>query len=291
MIPLDNKTIEKYIQESYESLDANNFATLGREKEALWGQPIVGVADGKDPYYKELKTIIGDFHWTPKEVFQIKYPGFDPKNLRVVSMIFPQTKVTKGTQRLETLCPSREWIVSRGEWEPMIEEFSAKLRNRLEEIGIKSVSLDLVEEFRAFHDSKAGWASNWSHRHSAYLAGLGTFGLSDGLITELGKAVRITSLIVDAPLEISKMPYDDYHQWCLYYKDGSCKACISRCPTDAITEEGHDKNLCADYEDYFLEHYWPEDIDRKDYKIGCGLCQVKIPCESRRPKGTVKKDV
>ena len=290
VLTMDNKTLEKWIQEIYESLETNNFATLGRAKEPLWGKPLVGVADGEDPYYQFLKTLIGPFHWSPKEVFDIKYPGLEPENLRVVSMIFPQTKNTKETQGLETLCPSREWIVSRGEWEPMMEEFSGKLVKRLEDIGIKSVSIDLVKEFKAFYDPKAGWASNWSHRHSAYLAGLGTFGLSDGLITEVGKAVRITSLIVDAPLEVSKMPYDNHHQWCLYYHDGSCKACINRCPTDAISLEGHDKNLCADYEDYFLEHYWPEDIDRGDYKIGCGLCQVKIPCESRRPKGTIRKD-
>lgn len=288
---MDNKTLEIWIQETYDSLENNNFATLGREKEPLWGPPLVGVADGEDPYYKFLKTHIGEFHWNPREVFQLKYPGQEPANLRVVSMIFPQTKETKETQRMETLCPSREWIVSRGEWEPMIEEFGEKLVKRLYESGIKAVSLDLVKEFRAFCDPKVGWSSNWSHRHSAYLAGLGTFGLSDGLITEYGKAIRITSLIIDYPLEISKMPYDNHNQWCLYYQDGSCGACINRCPVQAISEEGHDKNLCAEYEDYFLEHYWPKDIERGSYMVGCGLCQVDIPCESQRPKGTIRKNV
>lgn len=286
---MNRKTIEALIHETYESLKKNNFATLGREKEPLWGAPLVGIADGEDPYYEFLKTHIGPFHWSPREVFQLKYPGQEPTNLRVVSMIFPQTKHTKETQRLETLCPSREWIVSRGEWEPMIEEFGEKLVKRLEDMGIKSVSLDLIKELRGFYDPKIGWASNWSHRHSAYLAGLGTFGLSDGLITEAGKAVRITSLIIEAPLEISIMPYDNHHQWCLYYHDGSCKACINRCPANAISKMGHDKNLCADYEDYFLKHYWPEDIEQGEYMIGCGLCQVGIPCESQRPKGIIKK--
>ena len=35
----------------------NNFATLGRDKEHLWGKPLVGVADGKDPYYDFLKEL------------------------------------------------------------------------------------------------------------------------------------------------------------------------------------------------------------------------------------------
>ena len=98
MLTMANKTLEKWIQETYESLETNNFATLGRAKEPLWGKPLVGVADGEDPYYQFLKTLIGPFHWSPKEVFDIKYPGLEPENLRVVSMIFPQTKNTKETQ-------------------------------------------------------------------------------------------------------------------------------------------------------------------------------------------------
>jgi epoxyqueuosine reductase QueG len=35
------------------------------------------------------------------------------------------------------------------------------------------------------------FSSNWSERHAAYTAGLGTFGLCDGLITPLGKAMRV----------------------------------------------------------------------------------------------------
>ena len=40
-------------------------------------------------------------------------------------------------------------------------------------------------------------ASTWSERHVAYVSGLGTFGLSGGLITAKGQAVRLGS--VDSP--------------------------------------------------------------------------------------------
>lgn len=36
-----------------------------------------------------------------------------------------------------------------------------------------------------------GFASSWSERHTAHFCGLGTFGVSDGLITSVGKAVRV----------------------------------------------------------------------------------------------------
>ena len=280
---MNRERLNGIIQGIYNGLEKNHYGTLGRPEDSMWEAPLVGIADGRDPYYDFLKEHIGPFHWSPTEVFQMKYPREEPANLRVVSMVFPQMRKTKDTQSQETICPSREWIVSRGEWEPLMEEFSGKLVEAMEKEGVRAVSIDLVPTFRAFRDERVGWVSSWSHRHSAYLAGLGTFGLSDGLITEKGKAHRITSLIVDAPIEISKMPYTSHTEWCLYYQDGSCMACVGRCPAMAISEKGHDKDLCGEYEDYFALHYWPSDIDRKDYIIGCGLCQAGVPCESKRP--------
>lgn len=281
---ITNKDIEKMIYETFDSLEKNNFATLGRPQNPMWEKPMIGIATGDDSYYEFLKEHIGAFHWNPKEAFQLKYPrDVSEEDLRVVSMVFPQTMETKQTQSKETKCPSREWIVSRGEWEPLMQEFSGKLVNKLENEGIRSVSIDLQTEFSTAQSEELGIASKWSHRHSAYLAGLGTFSLSDGLITEKGKAIRITSLIIEAPLIPTERPYKSHNEWCLYYQDGSCGVCINRCPVGAITFEGHDKEACADYEDVFAEKYWPSDLDRGNYILGCGLCQVGIPCQNKKP--------
>lgn len=281
---MNHNEIEQIINEEYDSLEKNNFATLKRPEALMWERPLVGIAAGDDPYYDFLKEHIGSFHWSPEEVFQLKYPGPVAKeNLRVVSMVFPQTMETKRTQAKETKCPSREWIVSRGEWEPLMKEFSGKLVDRLAGMGVRSVSIDLQPEFTTVKSEKLGLASKWSHRHSAYLAGLGTFGLSEGLITEKGKAVRITSLIIEAPLTPTERPYTSHHEWCLYFKDGSCGICMERCPVSAITAEGHDKDVCEVYEEVFPEKYWPSDIERGDYILGCGLCQTGIPCQNKRP--------
>ncbi len=250
----------------------------------MWERPIIGIAIGDDPFYDFLKEHIGEFHWNPVEVFRLKYPEHVSKeSLRVISMVFPQTMETKRSQKKETKCPSREWIVSRGEWEPLMKEFSTKLINRLEKLGIRSVSIDLQSEFKVEVSESLGLASKWSHRHIAHFAGLGTFGLSDGLITEKGKAVRISSLIIEAPLTPTERPYNSHNEWCLYYKNGSCGVCINRCPVNAITFEGHNKNDCDAYETVFSQKYWPSDIERGDYKIGCGLCQVGIPCQNKKP--------
>lgn len=281
---INNGEIERIIHETYDSLEKNNFLTLGRPGSPMWERPLIGIAAGDDPYYDFLKEHIGQFHWSPAEAFQLKYAGpILKESLRVISMVFPQTMETKESQSKEAKCPSREWIVSRGEWEPLMKEFSGKLVKRLADMDIRSVSTDLLPEFSTARSETLGIVSKWSHRHSAYLAGLGTFGLSDGLITEKGKAVRITSLIIEAQLTPTIREYKSHYEWCLYYKNGSCGACIKRCPTQAISFEGHDKDTCLEYEDYFAENYWPQDLVKGDYILGCGLCQVGIPCQNKRP--------
>ncbi|QOX63354.1 epoxyqueuosine reductase [Anoxybacterium hadale] len=281
---MDNLMMEDTIQEVYDRLEKNNFSTLKRPGKPMWDRPLIGFARGDDPYFEFLKQHIGSFHWSPKEAFQLKYPeSILQSSLSVVSMAFPQTMETKAAQARETTVPAREWIVSRGEWEPLMKEFNGKLTKRLEDLGIRSVSIDLLPEFSTVRTSHLGIASKWSHRHIAYISGLGTFGLSEGLITEKGKAVRFTSLIVEGNLNPTERAYLSPYEWCLFYKDGSCGACMRRCPTNAIAQEGHDKDLCDAYEEFFGENLWPQDIERGDYILGCGLCQAGVPCQHGRP--------
>lgn len=276
--------LEQAIQETYNSLERNRFSTLGRPDHVMWDAPFFGVSKGEDPLYDFLKDHIGSFHWSPLEAFRLKYPGeSDRTKLRVVSICFPQTIESKTTQSKETVCPSREWIVTRGEWEPLIREFSEKIIASLTQMGIRAASIELLPGLMVHKEGPLGLASTWSHRHAAYISGLGTFGLSDGLITEKGKAVRFTTLIVEANLPVQERPYDNHHEWCAYFRDGSCGVCMTRCPIQAISEQGHDKNACAEYEDVFASRYWPEDIVRGDYILGCGLCQAAVPCQDKKP--------
>lgn len=276
--------IRKMIFETFSDLERNSFKTLGTPDRPIWQEPLIGIAAGDDPYFDFLKTHIGRFHWSPAEAFALKYEeGGIPSSLRVVSIIFPQTEETKAHQSKASVFPCDNWVVSRGEWEPLMLEFSGKLVEQLQAAGIRAVSIDLQPEFRREMSETLGLASVWSHRHAAFAAGLGTFGLSDGLITERGKAVRITSMIVESQIKVTPRSYDSHNEWCLYYQDGSCGACISRCPVSAITNKGHDKAICASYEDIAVEAHWPAHIKRGDYMFGCGLCQAAIPCQNKRP--------
>jgi epoxyqueuosine reductase QueG len=130
-----------------------------------------------------------------------------------------------------------------------------------------------------------GLASNWSERHAAFVAGHGTFGLSDAMITRWGMAVRFGSVVSRINLPVTERVYgDDHHAWCLWYAKGTCGACAKRCPASAITtDNGHDKQACYTY---IRETTTP--FTTKTFGTGatpCGLCQVKIPCEAQVPPG------
>jgi epoxyqueuosine reductase QueG len=65
----------------------------------------------------------------------------------------------------------------------------------------------------------------------AVIAGLGSFGLHQMVITDSGCAGRFGSLVVDAGLPAGRPPI---RQRCLYFHDGSCLECVLRCPVQAL---------------------------------------------------------
>ena len=260
---------------------ANSMRKWGGEP--AWAEPLVGYSSGADPLYQFYKRDIGAFYLSPLELMSHAYPGmeFKPEGLTVVSWVLPQTEATKRDHREETHFPSERWARSR----IFGEEVNVRLREhvveRLREEGVEAVAPMLSPLWKGATSEKYLYASTWSERHAAYAAGLGTFGLSDGLITPRGKAMRTGSVVANLAIEPTPRPYDDHHDYCLFYSGGGCHGCIDRCPIGAITEDGHDKRTCRLYvnmtREYVRRHYGFEGY-------GCGFCQTDVPCESGIPK-------
>ena len=251
--------------------------------EPAWEKPLVAYARGDDPLFERLKADIGSFYWTPVEAFGLAYPGLEcsPSALSVICYVLPQTEATRLDQRAAIEVPAERWARSRFHG----EEFNCALRlhlaEQLTQAGYPAVAPERLPGFDYRQSEQFGLASNWSERHTAWVAGLGTFGLSDGLITKVGKAVRFGSVVVNMDLEATPRPYAGHQDWCLWYAQGTCGVCMQRCPAEAITESGHDKPQCFDYIRNVTTPYV-----RDNYGTGatpCGLCQVKIPCESKSP--------
>jgi epoxyqueuosine reductase len=244
-------------------------------------EPLVGFAAADDPLFTEFRKVIGPFHMTPGEIMENTYgPGIGEAK-SVICWILPITRKTRESNRTEERLPSREWALTRAHG----EHFNTQLRIYLVELlryaGAQAVAPLTSGMWRPVRDPRVGMASTWSERHAAYVAGLGTFSLSDGFITERGIAHRCGSVITDVEIAPTARSCTDPRSNCLYFREGSCGLCIERCPVGAISWQGHDKEKCQAYVYGELRSSAGELYGVME--TGCGLCQTGVPCEFRIP--------
>jgi epoxyqueuosine reductase QueG len=251
-------------------------------EDRAWDDVLVGFASGTDQIWQQYKEYVGAFHWTPWEVFNQHCPqeSAGAEDLTVISWVLPQRELVRKANRRAKKYPAEEWARIR----IYGEEFNAALRRhvaeRLEQVGHAAIAPMLVSNWTIVNSSRFSYASSWSERHAAHAAGLGTFGLCDGLITAKGKAMRVGSVVAKLSVEATPRPYSDHRAYCLFFDNGTCGKCIDRCPVRAITEAGHDKEKCRQHLARSREYV------KKTYKFagyGCGLCQVGVPCEAGIP--------
>lgn len=75
---------------------------------------------------------------------------------------------------------------------------------------------------------------------------------------------------------------------CPFFTDGSCGACIKRCPAGAISAQGHDRLKCRE-ESHVTLKPWLEKPGYIGRYASCGKCQTRVPCEERIPPKALKK--
>lgn len=250
--------------------------------EPAWEDALVGFAAGADPIWQQYKEYVGPFHWTPWEVFNQNCPGatVTADALTVIAWVLPQRERVRRSNRRSRKFPSEDWARIRIYGEDCNAALRRHVVERLQKKGCTAVAPMLASNWTIVQSARFSYASSWSERHAAHAAGLGTFGLCDGLITARGKAMRVGSVVAETALEPTPRPYNDHRAYCLYFADGTCGKCIDRCPVRAITEAGHDKEKCRRHLVRSREHV------KKTYHFegyGCGLCQVGVPCEAGIP--------
>ena len=250
--------------------------------EPAWDDALVGFASGGDQIWQQYKEYVGPFHWTPWEVFNQHCPGESAgaEELSVISWVLPQREAVRKANRRAKRYPSEEWARIR----VYGEEFNVALRrhvvNSLKQVGHAAIAPMLVSNWTIVKSERFSYASSWSERHAAHAAGLGTFGLCDGLITARGKAMRVGSVVAKISVKPTPRPYSNHRAYCLFFANGTCGKCMDRCPARAITKTGHDKEKCRQHLARSREYV------KKTYKFegyGCGLCQAGVPCEAGIP--------
>ena len=236
-------------------------------------RPLVGCSSADDPLYLRFKEVIGSFHLLPQEVL--------PGARSVISWILPVAREVRESNRRRKDLPSREWALTRTHGETINGDLRRHLVQWLHKSGYEAIAPQYAPGWKEFGDTPVGIASSWSERHAAYVAGLGTFSLSDGLITAAGIAHRCGSVVTTLELEPTPRTAPDYRHHCLHYRRSACGACIARCPVGAITREGHDKARCRE-----LVYGEAPRLVSEAYGVpqtGCGLCQTAVPCEALIP--------
>lgn len=137
-----------------------------------------------------------------------------------------------------------------------------EIANFLNERGFGSIYLprDGYGDIKILIDNPFAF---FSHKHAAYLAGLGSIGHNNVLLTpQFGPRVRFTSIFTAAKIEQDPIKSDDL---CIH-----CLLCVKNCPVIAIPEKGDfpppvDKISCA-----------KRSAELRDgYRSPCGIC-IKV---------------
>lgn len=241
--------------------------------------PLVGFSNGSDDIFDEYVRHIGDFYLKPADIYHKAFQSAGiptDHELTVISWVLPQTDQTCAEQANQTKHPAESWARVRFHGEAFNDALRKYVVNELTDRGIDAVAPMLADFWSRSDEGPYAPCSNWSERHAAYASGLGTFGLSDGLITTKGKAMRTGSVVARINITPTLRTYKDHHAYCLFFSHGTCGKCMQRCPINAIDKDGHDKKRCQQY----TEVKMPKRMKAAyDIEVSvCGLCQVGIPC-------------
>jgi epoxyqueuosine reductase QueG len=232
--------------------------------ESNWREPIIGFASAQNPKFLELKEIISPSHALPTDFLE------DAKSVIVFFLPFQEKIIKSNTEGSES---SREWDIATIETNNLIMDINKYLYKKIKEMGYASTIIPPT------HNNKETLTSNWSHRHVGYIAGIGTFGINNMLITEKGCCGRIGSIITNTPLTPDEIKKQEN---CLYKHNASCKICVKKCIANAIdVGDGYpyvDKKKC-------YNQIYNGKVPK--YPIGsgasCGKCMCNVPCSIKNP--------
>ena len=235
---------------------------------------LLACADANDPIFTRLKS---DFNAYGD---MLRLPGEWLEGAKsVICFFLPYADEIRICDRPDSPYPADEWLHARIEGQSFMLSMCGKMAEVLEGMGYKALVPSISPDFKVSRDeSRAAeggplYAANWSERHAAYVAGLGTFSLAKHIITEMGCCGRFGSIITDAEFTPTERRYSSPYEYCTF-----CGACALRCPSSAIGESEKDNAPCGEFIDRTKKLFAP--------RYGCGKCQIGMPCENGIPAKT-----
>lgn len=217
--------------------------------ERLWKKPVVRFADAKG--FPLFLDHVLEGHTLPEELL--------PGATLVLSYFLPFLEFV-AKSNWEGSEPSDLWARAYLSTNTMAVTLNERIQEEVESMGYRAAI-----PLHAGVFAKEVLKSKWSQRHVAWLAGHGTFGINNMLISDKGSCGRYFSVVTTLDVEAGKPMR---RERCLYKRNGSCGICVKRCPVGAFEGE-YDRFKC--YE-------WLKKNEKYEGAEVCGKCDVKLPC-------------
>ena len=211
---------------------ATAVAGAGADTVTQYREPLVAFASAQDPRFRYLREAVSPIHLIPEEMV--------PGARTVLSFFLPFAPWVVEANARERKTVAIEWMQAYIETNALIGRISTQIVDALAERGIAAAAEPATHNF-----DEVSLQSRWSHKSVAVIAGLGSLGLHQMVITDAGCAGRFGSVAMDA--EIPVKPVEPVVR-CLAFYDGSCMECVARCPVSALdASQPLDKHRCHDY--------------------------------------------
>lgn len=243
--------IEKYIEEINQN----------KKYQTIWKRPLVAFLRSDDEGFKELRERTENVHLMPRDILTTA------ESVVVYFLPFDEN-ISRGN--FGGTMASEEWAQAYVDTNNLIRDLNEKLSEFLSDFKFESKVLPPTHNFDT--EKLISW---WSHKHIAYLAGMGNFGLHNMLITDSGSAGRFGSIVTSMPISEEKKKSK---AGCLWIENGSCGICVKNCTFGALKIDSFDRQLC--YEILLKNAAFYEE---KGISDACGKCLAKVPCSHTNP--------
>lgn len=212
--------------------------------------PLVAFSSAHDPKYAALKEVVGPWHCLPTDFLESAET--------VITYFIPFTKDV-------ALAPKREpdgspiWSEAYILINQHFHVVNQAVQDYLESQGYQAAQIRPAKAYdpETFH-------APWSHRSTAVIAGLATFGANNLAITDKGSGGRFCSLITSAKLAPTG---GEPKKKCPYPINGSCGLCLKACPAGAL--DGGITNKAACQRELNKN---PERLQKKNAKFIADIC-------------------
>jgi len=233
----------------------------------FWEPPLLTALNADHPLIPGLKQSVSPDHLLPEELL----PG-----AKSVVIFFIPLADRIVESNIEGEAASDEWALSYVLTNSLLGFIGEEVEKILDRHGFHAAKIKATHNF-----DRETLMSRWSHRHLAWIAGLGSFGLNNMLITVKGCCGRLGSLVTDADCGILGIPMASGPQKerCLNKQNGSCGLCLKKCPAGAYGGDGKfDRHKC--HEACLKNAELHKSIGTADV---CGKCLVGLPCSKDMP--------